>query len=300
MRTKSVVFILLFLIPMIILIDPANGSFDQEIKIDQQFVYDEQDRNEWGPSLGGEEIGAEWGETVLFKALPMDPIERSVIFIWNVTNLASGKSACYQGKQIEIKFYPSDRRLDVFQREKFLVELTVYYVRSRDIASWSTIQFWVSSDDDNDNDGMPDWREKYYWNDDILHHHPEDDEDEDNWTNIQEIGFDIPLSYSERLHPYRPPIGHFDPTDPNSPTIMVRDPPGNKPDPNGPVMTDFQVFLLLCGIISPAVIIVLVDVIYIKYYYLEPKKKKEISLLEKSGKDRPLPLLEMFKNSSVG
>jgi hypothetical protein len=285
---------------LLLSIPSAEGAGDPDVSILIDPVYDAEDRNEWGPSLGGEEILPEWGEPIALKALPKTSFEVAVFYIWNITNLETGDSWIYQGNDQTIMFIPSTRSYDTPTSEKFLVALYVHYVRSDEIAATAYMQFYVWPDDDNDNDGMPDIRERYYWKDGIIHHHPEYDEDGDGYTNVQEIGFDIPLAYSERRIPYVPPIGHFDPTDPSSPP--TGDPPLfiNKTPPKGPVMSRLAIYFLMGGIISPAIAAVIFDIIYIKYFYLEPSRERIPSLLEKSREYRPLPLLHVLKDGSVG
>lgn len=253
---------------LLVILLPVRVSGDNSVEIDQRFIYDEQDRNEWGPQLGGEEIQAEWGELVHFKALPGIQFDRAVIHMWNITNLADGSSTIFQGEEITLKFYPSNRIIGTIQEEKFLVELTVWHVRSMEMAARTHIQLWVVSDDDNDNDGMPDDRERYYWGEDIFHHPPDYDEDGDGWTNLQEIGFDIPLAYSERGFPYVPPIGHFDPTDPDSPTPRTINNTVRPPHPGGPVMPIWAIYTLVGGIALIGVIAIVFCVVYIKFSYL--------------------------------
>lgn len=277
----------------------ADNDLNVTIQID--LSYDQHDPNEWGPGWGGEEIQAEWGEPVNLKALPLTSINRSVIYIWNITNMNDGNSVIYQGNEIEVVFYPSDRRLDIIQAEKFSINLTVWYVRSKEYGTRIMTHLWIWSDDDNDNDGLPDSRERYYWDGDIIHHHPDYDEDGDGFTNIQEIGFNIPLADSEKTYPYHPALS-FDPTDPHRPRpeINITGPKRTK-GPNGPVMPNWAMYTLVGGIGSIGILTIIGDIIYYKFYYLASSRKvKEQLLLEKSGKDRPLPLLEVLQNRSVG
>ena len=289
---------LVFLILAITIPLSITTSADSDVNISTEFIGDIYDRNEWGPTPGGEEIQAEWGEPVLFRALPSTPFNRSTIMMWRITDLTTGENEVFVGNQIQVKFRPADRRLDIVQRSKFLVELIVFFVRSNETAARTSIQLWVSSDDDNDNDGLPDRREKYYWGDDIIHHLPELDEDGDGFTNIQEIGFDIPLAYSEMVEPYSPPIGHFDPTDPDSP--VPRNGSNNGKDrskPFGPVMPAWAAYTITGSIASIGLMGILFMVGFIRYSLKDPPVKEEgRSFLEKGGEDRPLAFLQVLEN----
>ncbi|MGA1866575.1 MAG: hypothetical protein ACMUFK_03815 [Thermoplasmatota archaeon] len=248
----------------------VSGSEEDFIDIEISYVEDLEDRNEWAPLPGGENIRAEWGERVLFKAIPRYPFNRSVILMWNITNLVDESSVIFRGTEIEVRFLPSNRMLDLPPREKFLVSVHEWVVGTGEVEYSSFIQLWVWPDDDNDNDGLPDRRERYYWGDDIIHHRPEYDEDGDGLTNIQEIGFHIPLSEWERSTPYNPYGGPFDPTDPNDP--ISRNVGSNRTvpkEPNGPVMSDLATYSIIGILASLPLFEIFFVILYIRYRVMD-------------------------------
>ncbi|MBN1390469.1 MAG: hypothetical protein JXA22_07500 [Candidatus Thermoplasmatota archaeon] len=265
----SISFILFPLAPR-----SVSGSGGPTVDISTEFIEDVQDVNELGPLPGGENIGAEWGELVVLKAVILTPFNRSIILMWNITNLADGNITIHRGNTLDTRFYPSNRRPDLPQSERFLVQLTVWYERTGEMAAFTSIQLPVRSDGDNDNDGLPDIRERYYWGD-IIHHLPEDDEDGDGLTNIQEIGFQIPLSDGERSFPYDPRGGPFDPTDPDDPiprNSNYRIPP--KRPPNGPVMSTLASYSIVGGLGSMSLLGILFIIFYIVYGPLRSNDKE--------------------------
>jgi hypothetical protein len=58
---------------------------------------------------------------------------------------------------------------------------------------------------------MPDRRELHFWNN--LDHEPNVDEDNDGYTNIQEIGFQVPLYDEEKRSPYSIKANEVNPVD---------------------------------------------------------------------------------------
>ncbi len=188
-------------------------------KVKVFFTYDEEDEYEWNNNR----IEAEWDEPVVFKAFAKDRDGDELTYRWVFRNEKSGDEFTEEGKEISVKFYPSDYpsyedllTLDKFsslKSEKFLINLTVSDGKqaSRDIYHYR--EQWVWPDDDNDNDGMPDKRELFFWDD--LSQDPNDNYDLDEYTNIEEIGFGIPLLDSEIKGEYSIDRSQMDPTDPD-------------------------------------------------------------------------------------
>lgn len=131
---------------------------------DYFFVYDEKDRFEFGGDIkpGGDVIRAEWGETVRFEAYAFDSDYDVLNYTWAFTNKVNTSLVYIRyGPIVNIEFYPSDGDLTKFRNEEFRVNISVSdglfpaIYREFDITVWP--------DDDNDNDGIPDKREKFFF-----------------------------------------------------------------------------------------------------------------------------------------
>ncbi|MGA1820036.1 MAG: hypothetical protein ACMUHU_03405 [Thermoplasmatota archaeon] len=181
-------------------------------KIKVAFTVDENDINEWGNREGGAKIQAEWGEGVMFEGFAKDRDNDILNYTWTIKNDNSGESFMVYGNRVMVQFSPSNGNVSILQSEKFIINLTVSDGFSETMDIYYQIQQWVWSDDDNDNDGMPDKRELYFWGN--LDHEPNVDEDNDGYTNIQEIGFQVPLYDEERAIPYSIRSNEVNPLDP--------------------------------------------------------------------------------------
>ncbi|MDG6225611.1 MAG: sialidase family protein [Candidatus Thermoplasmatota archaeon] len=131
---------------------------------DYFFVYDEKDRFEFGGDIkpGGGVIRAEWGETVRFEAYAFDSDYDVLNYTWTFTNKINTSLVYVKyGPIVNLEFYPSDGDLTKIRNEDFTVNITVSdglfpaIYREFDITVWP--------DDDNDNDGIPDRREKFFF-----------------------------------------------------------------------------------------------------------------------------------------
>ncbi|MBN1539488.1 MAG: hypothetical protein JW939_05030 [Candidatus Thermoplasmatota archaeon] len=293
MERSAMIFVMVSGLLLLFLPFEASGSEENLIDIEISYIGDLEDRNEWGSLPGGDHVRAEWGELVSIKAYPQVPFNRSVVLMWNITNIRDGNSTVYRGGEIEVRFQPSNRRLDTPQSEKFLVRVYLWVVGTGEVKSGSSIQLWVWSDDDDDNDGLPDKRERYYWGEDIIHHRPEYDEDGDGLTNAQEIGFHIPLSEAERSIPYYPFGGPFDPTHPNDPISrnVGYNGTGSR-EPDGPVMSDLAAYSILGCLASLPLLEILFIILYVRYRLKDDHhhKKKEPNPIPRVS-DPPLPHL---------
>ncbi|MGA1873193.1 MAG: hypothetical protein ACMUHY_05930 [Thermoplasmatota archaeon] len=181
-------------------------------KISVDFVTDREDMNEWGNQKGGSKLQAEWGENVRFEGFARDKDRDDLNYTWSITNENSGETYRVYGNRPIVRFYPSNGNVSILQSEKFIINLSVSDGHSETANIWYQIQQWVWSDDDNDNDGMPDKREIYFWRN--LDHKPDVDEDNDGYTNIQEIGFQVPQYDEEKKIPYSIRSNEVNPLDP--------------------------------------------------------------------------------------
>lgn len=163
-------------------------------RITVEFTYDLQDENEWGNDPGGESIQAEWGEDITIRGFAQDKDLDPLTFTWWITNLDGTKNNTLVGKEVTYAFSPSERNLSDPGREKFRITLIVDDGFTEPI-EWFR-ELWIEKDADNDNDGMPDARELFFWGD--LSHEPDDDEDSDDYTNVEEIGFAV-LRYESEM-----------------------------------------------------------------------------------------------------
>ncbi|MGA1822737.1 MAG: hypothetical protein ACMUIG_09435 [Thermoplasmatota archaeon] len=183
-------------------------------------IYDMADYNDWDDP---EETDPrpEWGEPVRFIANAIDPDGDDLIYSWKISDVDYERSEIVFGSQIEYAFLPTDGDL-LKTQEKFLINLTVIDGYTEPIYHYFQITVW--SDSDNDNDGLPDNREIFFFGD--LLSGPDEDPDEDGYTNIQEIGFLIPRDQNEIETGY-PDVNVMDPTKPPD------DPPPPPPEENG-------------------------------------------------------------------
>ncbi len=124
-------------------------------------LYDATDVNEWG-GVGGKFIRPEFGEPVEFEAFAIDPDGDLLNFTWRFSNEKENINWTLYGKKVSMSFYPTQSKLSYAKREKFRVNLSV----SDSVfgAIYGYIETWVELDDDNDNDGLPDNRELWFYN----------------------------------------------------------------------------------------------------------------------------------------
>lgn len=180
--------------------------------------YDENDDNEWTNSR----IDAEWDEPVEFKAFARDRDGDELTYTWSFKNENSGEEFTADGNEVTVKFYPSSfptyedlilvTKVSDLKSEKFLINLTVSDGRQASADIYYYRELWLWPDDDNDNDGMPDKREIFFFGD--LSEEPDGNFDFDDYTNIEEIGFGIPQFQSETRSPYSIDRNQMDPSDP--------------------------------------------------------------------------------------
>jgi hypothetical protein len=178
-------------------------------KIEITYTFDQQDTYEWGGKPGGSEIRAEWGETITFEGFATDKDEDTLTYTWWFATEDESGNWSREGKKVDFAFEPSEGGLENPVREKFTITLTVSDGQTEPIQYYR--ELWVERDDDNDNDGLPDKREIYFWGD--LSHGPDEDEDDDGYTNIQEIGFQIPRYDSEMTGVYSLNKNEINPAD---------------------------------------------------------------------------------------
>ncbi|MBN1539085.1 MAG: hypothetical protein JW939_02990, partial [Candidatus Thermoplasmatota archaeon] len=150
---------------------------------------------------------------------------------------------------------------------------------------WYQIQQWVWSDDDNDNDGMPDNRERHFWGN--LDHEPDVDEDNDGYTNIQEIGFQVPQYDQERIVPYSINVNEVNPVDPE--VYPGHPKPPEVADDDDVVEEGFfdkiPLWLLLTLIATVVVILIIVVGIVVVIRLAKKKDEDEDRELEKKVAD---------------
>ncbi|MGA1866205.1 MAG: hypothetical protein ACMUFK_01920 [Thermoplasmatota archaeon] len=180
-------------------------------KIKVEYTEDLEDMNEWGGKKGGTKVQAEWGEDVRFEGFASDRDLDILNYTWTIRNENSGEEFKLYGSSIFVRFYPSNGNLSIIQSEKFFINLSVSDGHAETANLWYQIQQWLWSDDDNDNDGMPDKRETFFFGN--LDHDPDVDEDSDGYTNIQEIGFQVPQYDQEKLVPYTINVNEVNPVD---------------------------------------------------------------------------------------
>ncbi len=178
-------------------------------RITVTYTYDLQDKNEWGGKMGGSEIRAEWGEDVTFEGFATDKDNDPLTYTWWFSTQDEKGNWSVEGKKVDFAFQPSEGGLEDPLREKFRITLTVSDGKTEPIQYYR--ELWVDKDDDNDNDGLPDARELYFWGN--LSHSGEEDEDSDSYTNAQEIGFEIPRYDSEMSGVYSINTNEVNPKD---------------------------------------------------------------------------------------
>lgn len=166
-------------------------------KIEFRSVYDETDVNDWEtPSV--ETARPEWGEPVKFQAFAQDLDNDALNYTWRFS-ASEGTEEFYRYESVVyFSFFPSDGNLSKIQNERFMVNLTVSDSYTPEIYYQFELVVWP--DADNDNDGLPDDREMFFWRD--LSAGPDDDPDDDGYTNEIEIGFNVPPYASESITPY--------------------------------------------------------------------------------------------------
>ncbi|OYT44314.1 hypothetical protein B6U90_05605, partial [Thermoplasmatales archaeon ex4484_6] len=242
------------------------------------FTYDENDQNEWP---GENEIQAEWGEPVTFEGFARDKDNDPLNYTWWVSTLDESRNWTVYGKVMDFRFSPSKGGLEKPVREKFKITLIVSDSHTEPI-QWFR-ELWVEKDDDNDNDGLPDSRELYFFGN--LSQGPFDDPDKDDYDNIDEIGFEIIRYDSEKRGEFFIPKNEMNPLDPDvypghpKPFEPTDTDGGNEKDPLMPTW-------LLITIISVAVILALVIAgIFVILSIMKKKEKEEEEDIEKRVKE---------------
>ncbi|MGA1822646.1 MAG: hypothetical protein ACMUIG_08965 [Thermoplasmatota archaeon] len=179
-------------------------------KIDFWARYDERDVNEWvAPSV--ESARPEWGEPVLFQAFAQDLDADALNYTWRFSAVEGTEDFYRYESRVYFSFFPTDGNLSRTQNERFIINLTVTDSYTPEIYYQFEMVIWP--DDDNDNDGLPDMREKFFWGD--LSAGPDEDPDNDGYNNSIEIGFSVPLFDSEKKTPYSLNRNEIDPLNPN-------------------------------------------------------------------------------------
>ncbi|MCU0799388.1 MAG: hypothetical protein MUC62_06925 [Candidatus Thermoplasmatota archaeon] len=140
---------------------PQMPEFIPPDPIMMRTIYDTTDINEWG-GAGGKFIRVEFGEPVEFEGFALDPDGDLLNFTWRFSNVKENMNWTLYGKKVSMSFYPTDSKLSYAKREKFRINLSV----SDGVygAIYAYMETWVEPDDDNDNDGIPDNREIWFYN----------------------------------------------------------------------------------------------------------------------------------------
>jgi hypothetical protein len=120
--------------------------------------YDGNDQFEWGEAL----VSPEWGEPVRFVAHASDPDRDPLEYEWTFVNIVNNSRyfKCL-GKEVIVRFMPSDGKLYDPEDEDYSVVLGVKDSFFDPVMAYSSIR--IFSDGDNDNDGLPDIREKWFF-----------------------------------------------------------------------------------------------------------------------------------------
>ncbi|MGA1849044.1 MAG: hypothetical protein ACMUHB_06855, partial [Thermoplasmatota archaeon] len=197
--------------------------------LDITFTYDLRD-----VELGdNRRIGAEWNEIITFSGTAVHSNCGAPLWSWEFRSGDNTTIMTLPGNPLSLILLPSEGELGTVQEETFRVHLTVSGIGVEDVLKEFIIT--VSSDGDDDNDGLPDSGEFDFFGN--LDHGPDDDEDGDGYTNLMEL---------------KNPLG--EPTDP----LDKRSYPGSSGDgdDDGPQDPDSSK-----GILDPLVFSILVSAV---------------------------------------
>jgi hypothetical protein len=274
-------------ITVINLQDPVEWIPGRE-KVTIDYKGDETDENEWSyhtqGKFGGSKIQAEWGEVVDFKAFARDPDNDEINYTWVISSENGVVNYTLYGKDLSVRFYPSNGNLSRLQSEKYILNVNITDGKAGTGFISTVVQLWVWSDDDNDNDGMPDIREKHFWGD--LSAEPNDDDDLDGYTNIQEIGFSVPQYDSEKKTPYSIPMNEINPLDPE---VYIGHPkpvaPPEEEDEETGIYSVMPPWLFFGLIALVVVILIIVTGIGVVLRLAKKKEEQEDEELERKVKE---------------
>jgi hypothetical protein len=162
-------------IEILVINTPDPPSF-RPTPYDVTFIHDMVDTYEWGgvTKPGGDAIRGEWGEVIRFTAFARDSDNEALNYTWKFTNTLDTdrtKVMTYYGLQVDVPFFPfdgklyhlaSDGRFAPAGDEDFSVELIVTDNVFPAISKAFSIRLY-GDDGDNDNDGLPDVRESWFY-----------------------------------------------------------------------------------------------------------------------------------------
>ncbi|MGA1793027.1 MAG: hypothetical protein ACMUHM_03660 [Thermoplasmatota archaeon] len=162
--------------------------------LDIEYGYDRED-NELGQNPT---IGPEWGEKISLRGRSMNSKGLITLWKWEVRDEKNMVVQEHIGNPIEIEFLPSTGELGSIIQENFTISVTVTANDVEPATGRRTIT--VTTDGDDDNDGLPDGEEIRYFG--SLEKGPHGDTDGDGYSNLMEM-----------MNPMGAPT---DPTDPSS------------------------------------------------------------------------------------
>lgn len=256
-------------------------------------IYDQDDPNEWEEQTE-ENARPEWGEDVKFSAYAEDLDGDILNYTWTFTGEDGSSKYIRYGKTVNFEFMPSDGNLSRKQNERFTVNVTISDGHTTPLYFQWNVVVW--SDADNDNDGLPDNRELYFFNriltadeDDLAYEYkslltdgvmndplslftPDGDPDGDGYPNKVEMGFEIARDQRE--------IDTGEP-DPNLMTPLG-DPPEIEPPQNGgEEKLNIPTWIIVTVSIVVAILIAFVVAILVIIRYSKIKEKKEEEEIDK-------------------
>jgi hypothetical protein len=179
------------------------------LRADFWAYYDYDDPNEW-ETQNPETARPEWGEPVTFEAYASDIDGDILNYTWRFNGKGDQNLFFRYGSKAIYSFQPTDGNLSRKQNEEWVVNITVTDGHTTPLYYQFSLVVW--SDDDNDNDGLPDMREKFFWGD--LSAEPDEDPDGDGYTNYIEIGFENTRFPSEMTGQYSIDRNQMNPLDP--------------------------------------------------------------------------------------
>ncbi|MFW3146240.1 MAG: hypothetical protein ACMUIE_05465, partial [Thermoplasmatota archaeon] len=244
-------------------------------KMTIRYIHDETDEFEW--NWQSKEPAPEWNEDIRFEGFAEDPDADELLYTWRFTNENSQESFTRTGKAVDVKFLPSDGNLSRVQTEKMQINLTVSDGDDLTLDIYFYRELWIVSDDDNDNDGMPDKREMYFFG--SLDQEPDYDYDGDGYTNVEEIGFGIPRFDSEISGEYSINRYEMDPTNTKVVPGSVYIPPDD--DDAGSDDAILPLWLLLLIIIAGVFLSAIVGGIIVVLRIQKKKEEEEEADIEK-------------------
>lgn len=147
--------------------------------LDITFTYDLKD----GELGDNRRIGAEWNEIITFSGTAVHSNCGPPLWSWEIKSGDNTTIMTLAGNPLSLVLLPSERGLGTVQEETFRVHLTVTGSGVQPMNSEFLIT--VSSDGDDDNDGLPDREELDFFGN--LGHGPDEDEDGDGYTNLMEL-----------------------------------------------------------------------------------------------------------------